>query len=45
MPTISATIDSTDTPLPPPSELATSIVGAGASDDSGPDQSTIEPSE
>ena len=30
---------------PPPSELLTSSVGEGLSDDSGPFQSTIEPSE
>ncbi len=41
---ISATIVSADTP-PPPSESLTSIVGAGAAEDSGPAQLTIEPSE
>jgi len=39
-----ATIESADRP-PPPSELATWIVGAGAAELSEPDQSTIEPSE
>jgi hypothetical protein len=35
-----------DVPPPPPlSELAASIVGAGASEDSGPAQFTIDPSE
>ena len=43
-PSASATIVSVLVLLPP-SELFASIVGAGASDDSGPDQSTIEPSE
>ncbi len=37
-------IVSADTP-PPPSELFASIVGAGAAEDSGPAQSTIDPSE
>jgi hypothetical protein len=30
---------------PPPSVVEASIVGAGAAEDSGPDQFTIEPSE
>ena len=38
---------STDVPPPPPplSDEAASIVGAGASEDSGPVQLTIDPSE
>jgi len=40
----SATSASVDVPLPPMDERA-SIVGAGLSDDSGPFQSTTEPSE
>jgi hypothetical protein len=43
--TTSAAIVSADVPLEPPSESLTTIVGAGASDDSDPDQLTIEPSE
>ena len=43
-PTTSAMIASVEVP-PPPSELFASIVGAGASEDSDPDQLTIEPSE
>src|SRR4030088_1283277 len=43
-PTINAMIDSTDEP-PAPSELFDSIVGAGVSEDSGPAQLTIDPSE
>jgi hypothetical protein len=45
-PTTSATIASVELPPPPPpSELFASIVGAGSSDDSLPDQLTIYPSE
>ena len=40
----SAMIVSAETP-PPPSESFASIVGAGAADDSGPAQLTIDPSE
>ncbi len=43
-PTISATIASPEDPPPPKDDFA-SIVGAGESDDSGPDQFTIDPSE
>src|SRR5437899_4347193 len=42
-PTAIATIASVDVPPPPSDDLA-SITGAGASDDSGPDQLTTEPS-
>ena len=43
-PTTSAMIAKVELP-PPPSEDFASITGAGASDDSGPLQSTTEPSE
>src|SRR5579864_631289 len=39
-----ATTSSVEVP-PPPIDDSASIVGAGVSDDSGPDQSTIDPSE
>ena len=43
-PSASATIVSVEVP-PPPMDESASIVGAGASDDSGPVQSTTDPSE
>src|SRR5512140_2952846 len=43
-PTTSAMIESVELP-PPPSDEFASILGAGVSDDSGPLQSTTEPSE